>query len=87
MKVEEKLSPGKMVSVPVTNEMLHEIESRAARTGVSRCAFLGRLIQYGIEAETQKRDRFMLKMQKYRECADQAEVERLGNEIGEMIFG
>ena len=66
--------------MPVTNEMLLEIESRAELAGVSRSAFLSRLLKYGLEAEQQKRDH-------YRDCDDPAEVERLGNEIGEMIFG
>jgi hypothetical protein len=75
------------VSVPVTNEVLQEIETRAERAGVSRSAFLTRLVKYGVEAEQQKRDHFTQKIRQYRECADPTEVERLGNEIGEMMFG
>ena len=86
MQLEERLTPLR-VSVPVTNEMLSEIEMRAQRAGVSRSAFLSRLVKYGLEAEQQKRDRFTQKIRQYRECADPTEVERLGNEIGEMIFG
>ena len=86
MQLEEKLAPSR-VSVPVTNEMLQEIEMRAQRAGVSRSTFLTRLVRYGLEAEQQKRDHFAQKIRQYRECADPTEVERLGNEIGEMIFG
>jgi hypothetical protein len=75
------------VSVPVTNEMLEKIESRAARAGVSRSAFMTRLLQYGLEAEQKKRDQFVQKIRQYRDSADPAEIERLGDEIGEMIFG
>jgi hypothetical protein len=85
-QVEEKVSSLR-VSVPVTTEMLHEIEARAERAGVSRSAFLARLLTYGLEAEQQKRDQFFKKIRHYRECDDPSEVERLGNEIGEMIFG
>jgi len=74
------------VSVPVTNEMLQEIDMRAQRVGVSRSTFLTRLVKYGLEAEQQKRDQFTQKIRQYRECADPSEVERLGNEIGELIF-
>jgi metal-responsive CopG/Arc/MetJ family transcriptional regulator len=76
-----------MVSVPVTNEMLQEIETRAQQAGVSRSTFLTRLLKYGLEAEQQKRDHFTQKIRQYRECADPTEVERLGNEVGEMILG
>jgi metal-responsive CopG/Arc/MetJ family transcriptional regulator len=86
MQLEEKLSPSR-VSVPVTNEMLEQIESRARRAGVSRSTFLTRLLKYGLEAEQQRRDQFTQKIRQYRECADLAEVERLGEEIGAMIFG
>ena len=82
-----KQSTPSRVSVPVTNEMLHEIEERAHRSGVSRSAYLTRLLQWGLEAEKQKRDQLTQKIRRYRECADPAEAERLGDELGEMIFG
>ncbi len=83
---EEKSAPSR-VSVPVSDEMLREIEARAQRAGVSRSAFLTRLLRYGLEAEQQKRDHFTQKIRQYRESTDPGEVERLGNEIGKMIFG
>jgi metal-responsive CopG/Arc/MetJ family transcriptional regulator len=86
MQVEEKPVTLR-VSVPLTSEMLEEIETRAERAGTSRSAFLTRLVKYGLEAEQQKRDHFEQKIRRYRECTDPAEAERLGNEIGEMIFG
>ncbi len=85
-KLEENLAPPR-VSVPIPHEMLQEIETRAQRAGVSRSTFLTRLLSYGLEAEQQKREHFTRKIRQYRECADPAEAERLGNEIGEMIFG
>ena len=75
------------MSVPVTNEMLEKIESRAKRAGVSRSNFMTRLLQYGIEAEQKKRDQFVQKIRQYRDSTDPAEVKLLGDEIGEMIFG
>lgn len=73
--------------MPVTNEMLEKIESRAKRAGVSRSNFMTRLLQYGIEAEQKKRDQFVQKIRQYRDSTDPAEVKLLGDEIGEMIFG
>jgi len=59
----------------------------AVRAGMSRSAFLTPLLKYGLEAEQQKCDTLKQKILHYRDCADPAEADRLGNEIGEMIFG
>jgi len=67
--------------------MLREIDARANRLSVSRSAFMTRLLQWGLEAEKQRRDQLAQKMRQYRECADPVEAERLGDELGEMIFG
>lgn len=75
------------VSVPVSPEILQQIDARAERAGVSRSAFLARLLQYGLEAEDQKREQFIQKIRRYRDCSDPAQAEQLGNELGEMIFG
>ena len=48
---------------------------------------MSRLLQYGLEVEQQKRDQLLQKIHDYRECADPIEAERLGDELGEMIFG
>ena len=74
------------VSVQVTPEVLQEIDNRARRLSVSRSTLMARLLQYGLEAEQQKRDHLAQKIRQLRECADPNEAERLGNELGEMIF-
>lgn len=74
-------------SIPVSPEMLAEIEAAAQRSGVSRSAFMTRLLQYGLESERERRDQFTHKMKQYRESPNPEEAERLSNEIGEMIFG
>jgi metal-responsive CopG/Arc/MetJ family transcriptional regulator len=75
------------ISVPVTPEVLKEIDIRARRLSVSRSSLLARLLQYGLEAEQQKRDQLAQKIRQLRDCVDPNEAERLGNELGEMIFG
>jgi hypothetical protein len=75
------------VSVPVTGAMLHEIDDRALRLGVSRSVLLSRLLQWGLEAEKQKRQQLADKVCRLRETADPGEAERLSDELGEMIFG
>ena len=73
--------------MPVTDEVLREIYSRARRLSVSRSALLARLLQYGLEVEQQRRDQLAQKIRQLRDCTDPNEAERLGNELGEMIFG
>lgn len=75
------------VSVPVTSDVLRQIEARARHAGLSRSAFLARLLEYGLEAEKQKQDQFFDKIRQYRDCDDPDSAEQLGNELGEMIFG
>jgi metal-responsive CopG/Arc/MetJ family transcriptional regulator len=74
-------------SVPVTPEVLQEIDNRARRLCVSRSTLMARLLQYGLEVEQQKRDQLAQKIGQLRDCTDPNEAERLGNELGEMIFG
>jgi hypothetical protein len=45
------------------------------------------LLRVGLEAERQKKQRLEEMLRRYRECADPQEAERLGNELGAMIFG
>ena len=83
----EKKPSNARVSVPVTPEVLQEIDSRARRLSVSRSTLMARLLQYGLEVEQQRRDQLAQKIRQLRECTDPIEAERLGNELGEMIFG
>ena len=85
-EVEKKPSNAR-VSVPVTPEVLLEIDDRARRLSVTRSTLMAKLLQYGLEAERQKRDQLAQRIRQLRECADPNEAERLGNELGEMIFG
>jgi hypothetical protein len=75
------------VSVPITAVMLQEIDNCAERSGVSRSSLLAKLLQMGLEAEQKRYDQFVQKIRQYRECPDTNEANRLGDEIGEMIFG
>ena len=52
----EKNSSPQRVSVPVTDDILHEIDNRANRLRVSRSTLLSRLLRLGLEAEQQQRD-------------------------------
>ncbi|MGO9010661.1 MAG: hypothetical protein ACLQPN_11205 [Bryobacteraceae bacterium] len=45
------------------------------------------LLRTGLEAERQKKQHLEEMLRQYRECADPREAERLGDELGAMIFG
>jgi hypothetical protein len=85
-QLEKKPSKAR-VSVLVTREVLNEIDSRASRLSVSLSTLMARLLQYGLEAEQQKRQHLAEKIRLLRDSADPKEAERLGNELDEMILG
>lgn len=86
MRIIEDESKPQRVSVPVTGAILCQVEAGARRAGVSRSAFLARMLRYGLEAEKQKRAEFVRKIRQYRDCKDPKAAEKLGDELGEMIF-
>ena len=75
------------VSVALPPEIYSEISSRAERNDISLNRAIVQLVRAGLEAETQKKQRLDEILHKYRECSDPRESERLGDELGAMIFG
>ena len=45
------------------------------------------LIENGIEAEKQKQQEFFDLAERFRSATDPAEVKRLGDQMGRMVFG
>jgi hypothetical protein len=75
------------VSVALTPEMYAEIKARGEENNMSLNRTILQLLRAGMEAERQKRQHLEEMLRKYRECADPKEAERLGDELGAMIFG
>ena len=75
------------VSVALTPELRDEIVARAREHEMSLNRTILQLLRAGLEAERQKRQRLEEMLHQYRECADPQEAERLGDELGAMIFG
>jgi len=86
MLATEKEVPGRL-SVALTPELYREVSARAEQDGVSLNRAILQLLRAGIEAENQKRQRLEEMLHRYRECSDPQEAERLGDELGAMIFG
>jgi hypothetical protein len=75
------------LSVALPPEIYAEVNARAEQNGISLNRAVLQLLRVGIEAEQQKKQRLEEILLKCRECTDAQEVERLGDELGAMIFG
>jgi hypothetical protein len=75
------------VSVALTPELHSEISARAEQYEMSLNRTILQLLRVGLDAERQKKQRLEEMLREYRECADPKQAERLGDELGAMIFG
>jgi len=75
------------VSVALTPEMQNEVSVRAKQNGLSLNRAILQLLHAGLEAERQKKQRLEEMLREYRDCGDPREAQRLGDELGAMIFG
>ena len=75
------------VSVALTPELHSEISARAELYDLSLNRAILQLLRAGLDAEREKKQRLERLLREYRECADPTEAERLGDELGAMIFG
>ena len=75
------------VSVALPPDLQSEIGDRAKQNNISLNRAIVLLLRAGIEAERQKKQRLEETLLRYRESTDPQEVERLGDELGAMIFG
>lgn len=75
------------VSVSLTPEIHQEILARAEENDLSLNRTIIQLLRAGLNAEREKKQRLDTMLRAYRESTDPAEIERLGDELGAMIFG
>ncbi len=59
----------------------------ARAKGLSTSRLLARLVEEGLDAEQRKRTHFMELAEQFRAASDPADAEKLGHELGRMIFG
>jgi hypothetical protein len=84
--IHKEAPPGRL-SVAIPPELYKEITARAEQNDISLNRAVIQLLRAGLEAEHQKKQRLEDLLLRYRECADPREAERLGEELGAMIFG
>jgi hypothetical protein len=75
------------ISVGLPPDLHAEISTKAQESGLSMNRTILQLLRTGLEAERQKKQRLEEMLLRYRECTDPQEAQRLGDELGAMIFG
>ena len=73
------------VSLPAT--VAKQVRSLAKSRRLSANRMLVELVEEGIEAEKRKQQEFFELAERFRSATDPQDVERLGNELGRMVFG
>ena len=86
LTVDKEAPPGRL-SIAMPAEIYSEVSARAEQNNISLNRAVIQLLRAGLEAEQQKKQRLEELLRKYRECADSQEAQRLGDELGAMIFG
>jgi hypothetical protein len=74
-------------SVTLPREIATQVESLAKRRRLSDNRVLVELIEQGIEAAKRREEAFFDLAERFRGAKDPAEVKRLGDEMGRMVFG
>jgi hypothetical protein len=87
MPTADRETPPGRLSVTLPAEIFSEVSARAEQNDISLNRAVVQLLRVGLEAEHQKKQHLEEKLRQYRECADPQEAERLGDELGAMIFG
>ena len=87
MPAVDKEAPLGRLSIAMPPEIYREISARAEQNDISLNRAVIQLLRAGLEAEQQKKQRLDELLRRYRECADPQEAQRLGDELGAMIFG
>ena len=74
-------------SVTLPAKVANQVRSMAKRRRLSANRMLVELVEEGIEAQKQKEKAFFELAERFRSASDPKDVERLGEELGQMVFG
>jgi hypothetical protein len=74
-------------SVSMPANVADQVRSMAKRRHLSANRMLVELIEDGLEAEKRKQKEFFELAERFRATTDDAEAQRLGDQLGRMIFG
>ena len=87
MGTARKTEDATRLSVTLTPDLYEEIATKAKDVGVSLNRMIVTLLHSGIEAEKHRKQILAEKLERYRACTDEKEAERLGEDLGAMLFG
>jgi len=74
-------------SVTLPSKTALQVRGLARKRRVSANRVLVELVEEGIKAQKRRQEHFFELTRQLRAAADPEEVERLGNELGRMVFG
>lgn len=74
-------------SVSLPPRVAKQVGNMARNRKLSKNRMLLELIENGIEAERRKQEQFFALAERFRHEKDQEEANRLGDELGRMVFG
>ena len=74
-------------SVSLPTKVAAQVRILAKTRRLSSNRMLVELIENGIEAEKRKQQEFFELAEKFRNATDPEEAKRLGNKLGQMVFG
>lgn len=74
-------------SVSLPAKIAAQVRTLAKTRRLSSNRMLVELIENGIEAEKRKQQEFFELAERFRNAADPKEAQRLGDELGRMVFG
>jgi hypothetical protein len=74
-------------SVSLPSNVATQIRNLAKARKLSANRLLVELIENGLEAERRKQQEFFNLAERFRSATDPAEVRRLGDQMGRMVFG
>ena len=74
-------------SVSLPEKMAAKVRTLAKSRKVSSNRMLVELIENGIEAENRRQQEFFDLAERFRNATDPAEAKRLGDKLGQMVFG
>jgi hypothetical protein len=82
-------SPNKTVrqSVSLPAKVATQVRSLARHRKVSSNRMLVELIENGLAAEKRREQEFFELAEKFREASDPEEAKRLGDKLGQLVFG
>jgi hypothetical protein len=74
-------------SVSLPAETAHRVQRLAKVRRFSSNRMLVELVEDGLAAQERKQQEFFALAERFRSATDKKEIERLGDELGRMVFG